>query len=141
MWGNVRLNDKKAVYRLIECSDADVNCTNGRPLFSTSLTLGKVMILHERSKSTLHRSMSCISEDSAQKLCTSTFSSPSSSSDEQMEVDECLDGCFLLHVACQTADVGMIELLLQQGTKINSTDLKDKRNCTILLFYFFPGDI
>lgn len=92
MWDNVRLNDKKAVYCLIVCSDADVNCNNGHPLFSTSLTLAKVMLLHERSKSTLHRSMSCMSEDSAQKLSTSTFTSPSSTSDDRMEVDERLDG-------------------------------------------------
>lgn len=110
MWHCVHLNDKKAVYRLIVCSDADANCTNGHPSFSTSLTLAEVMLLHECSKSTLHRSMSCMSADSAYKLSTrSTFSSSSSTSDEQKEVDECLDGCSLLHVACHTADASMID--------------------------------
>ncbi|KAJ1443077.1 Pleckstrin-like proteiny domain [Sesbania bispinosa] len=35
-----------------------------------------------------------------------------------------LDGCTLLHLACETADIGMLELLLQYGANINATDLR-----------------
>nr|GEW85840.1 ADP-ribosylation factor GTPase-activating protein AGD3-like [Tanacetum cinerariifolium] len=38
--------------------------------------------------------------------------------------NESLDGCSLLHVACQTADYSMVELLLQHGSNINASDLK-----------------
>ncbi|PWA74559.1 ADP-ribosylation factor GTPase-activating protein AGD3 [Artemisia annua] len=33
------------------------------------------------------------------------------------------DGCTLLHLACETADVGMIELLLQYGAIIMELEL------------------
>lgn len=32
------------------------------------------------------------------------------------------EGCSLLHLACQTADIGMVELLLQYGANINVLD-------------------
>lgn len=35
-----------------------------------------------------------------------------------------LVGSTLLHVACETADIGMVELLLQYGANINATDLR-----------------
>jgi Arf-GAP/coiled-coil/ANK repeat/PH domain-containing protein len=35
---------------------------------------------------------------------------------------EDLDGCTLLHLACETADIGMLELLLQYGANVNATD-------------------
>ncbi|GJS33340.1 ADP-ribosylation factor GTPase-activating protein AGD3-like protein [Tanacetum coccineum] len=38
--------------------------------------------------------------------------------------NESLDGCSLLHVACQTADCSMVELLLQHGSNINASDSK-----------------
>ncbi|KAK4350121.1 hypothetical protein RND71_029434 [Anisodus tanguticus] len=54
-------------------------------------------------------------------------SNSSSSFDPQSEseehcIDEFLDGCSLLHLACQTADIGMVELLLQHGASINACD-------------------
>ena len=33
-----------------------------------------------------------------------------------------LDGCTLLHLACEAADIGMLELLLQYGANINAMD-------------------
>nr|AFK44284.1 unknown [Lotus japonicus] len=33
-----------------------------------------------------------------------------------------LDGCTLLHLACETGDIGMLELLLQYGVNVNATD-------------------
>lgn len=37
---------------------------------------------------------------------------------------EDLEGCPLLHLACETADIGMLELLLQYGANINASDAK-----------------
>lgn len=36
------------------------------------------------------------------------------------------DGCSLLHLACLTADIGMVELLLQYGANINAADSKGR---------------
>ncbi|OIT04663.1 PREDICTED: ADP-ribosylation factor GTPase-activating protein AGD3-like isoform X1 [Nicotiana attenuata] len=52
--------------------------------------------------------------------CSSSFN-PQSESEEHC-IDEFLDGCSLLHLACQTADIGMVELLLQHGANINACD-------------------
>ncbi|XP_068665658.1 ADP-ribosylation factor GTPase-activating protein AGD3-like [Aristolochia californica] len=123
LWNSVCLNDKKAVYRLIVDSDADVNAVHGQTSFSTSLTLAKVMLLNERSASLLDRSSSCITGESLHKNSTKSTSKNSvDSSEDHKGVEECLEGCSLLHLACQTADLGMIELLLQYGANINATD-------------------
>lgn len=37
-----------------------------------------------------------------------------------------LEGCTLLHIACETADIGMVELLLQYGANINATDMRGR---------------
>ncbi|EPS65115.1 hypothetical protein M569_09665, partial [Genlisea aurea] len=37
-------------------------------------------------------------------------------------VDNLFDGCSLLHLACQNSDVGMVELLLQNGANVNVCD-------------------
>lgn len=46
--------------------------------------------------------------------------------EEGSKMDECFEGCSLLHLACQTADIGMIELLLQYGANVNALDLKGR---------------
>ncbi|KAJ4975054.1 hypothetical protein NE237_008228 [Protea cynaroides] len=118
MWDGVRTNDKKAVYRHIVCSDADVNAVNGQAFFSTSLTLGKIMLLQEQPS--LGRNSSFLAEDSLRDPSAKSLMSVSSGEDRNLE--ECLDGCSLLHLACQTADIGMLELLLQYGANINAPD-------------------
>ncbi|KHN13825.1 ADP-ribosylation factor GTPase-activating protein AGD3 [Glycine soja] len=44
------------------------------------------------------------------------------SSTKEGQVMDNLDGCTLLHLACETADIGMVELLLQYGANVNATD-------------------
>ncbi|KAF6168676.1 hypothetical protein GIB67_026562 [Kingdonia uniflora] len=111
MWASVRSNDKKALYRYIISSDTDVNMQNEHESFSSSFTLAKIMKLYEQSPSRT-------SEDFAEK----SMNSVSSSTEDTME--EYFEGCFLLHLACQTGDVGMIELLLQYDGNINTSNTR-----------------
>ncbi|WRX17690.1 Arf GTPase activating protein - like 4 [Theobroma cacao] len=46
-------------------------------------------------------------------------------SEDQIE-KECSDGCSLLHLACLTTDIGMVELLLQYGANINASDSRGR---------------
>lgn len=124
MWDSVRINDKKLVYRRIIDSDADVNAVHGQASFSTSLTLAKAMLLQEPLVSVLDRTSSCMTGDSLQRASTASSISSVSTSEDQSEVEDCFEGCSLLHLACQTADIGMIELLLQYGANINAPDSK-----------------
>ncbi|PIN04889.1 Myotrophin [Handroanthus impetiginosus] len=84
LWESVRMNDKKAVYRLIVTWEADVNA------------------VYDDSSKSLDQQLQEENEDSF--------------------VDEVFDGCSLLHLACQTADMGMVELLLQHGANVNAFD-------------------
>ncbi|KAF8400065.1 hypothetical protein HHK36_015940 [Tetracentron sinense] len=118
MWDSVRTNDKKAVYRHIVNSEADVNAVHGQASFSSSLSLAKVMLLQEQER--LDRNSSCLAEDSLDRAAASSLNTISTREDPIVE--EYLDGCSLLHLACQTADIGMIELLLQYSANINAPD-------------------
>ncbi|KAK3018170.1 hypothetical protein RJ639_003840 [Escallonia herrerae] len=109
IWEAVRANDKKAVYSLIVNSEADVNSVYEKVSCSSSLTLAKVMLLQEQ-KILDHKS----SGDSSGKL------NVGSANDGHMMED--LEGCSLLHLACETADIGMLELLLQYGANVNAPD-------------------
>eukprot|EP00262_Sarcandra_glabra_P012331 TRINITY_DN3151_c0_g1_i1.p1 TRINITY_DN3151_c0_g1~~TRINITY_DN3151_c0_g1_i1.p1 ORF type:complete len:466 (+),score=66.46 TRINITY_DN3151_c0_g1_i1:176-1399(+) len=106
MWDGIRNNDKKALYRHIVAFDADVNAVLGpTPTpFSTSLTLAKAMHSKKHPDSVFNRHSV-------------------STSEEQKEV-EFIEGCSLLHLACQTADIGMIELLVRYGANIDAPDSK-----------------
>ncbi|XP_015076146.1 ADP-ribosylation factor GTPase-activating protein AGD3 isoform X2 [Solanum pennellii] len=106
MWEAVRANDKKAVYRLIVSSEADVNALYKQVVSNSSLTLAKVMLLQELPYT--DQSSTCLEMDLA---------SPS----ERLIVGD-FDGCSLLHLACQTADLGMLELLMQYGANVNASD-------------------
>ncbi|KAF9604557.1 hypothetical protein IFM89_007678 [Coptis chinensis] len=121
MQNSVRSNDKKAVYRHIVCSGANVNAVNKRMSFSSSLA--RALLLNEPS---LDRNSSCLEEDSSEKTSPdktiSTSSRNSISTTEDRNVEESFEGRSLLQIACETADVGMIELLLQYGANINATD-------------------
>ena len=39
---------------------------------------------------------------------------------------EDLEGCSLLHLACETADIGMLKLLQQYGANVNASDSRDQ---------------
>ncbi|XP_043724655.1 ADP-ribosylation factor GTPase-activating protein AGD3-like [Telopea speciosissima] len=118
MWESVRTNDKKAVYRHIVCAEADVNALYGQTSFSTSITLAKVMLLQEQPN--LGRNSSFLAEDSLETPSANSLKLVSSGGEQNLE--EYLDGCSLLHIACQTGDIGMLELLLQYGANINFPD-------------------
>ncbi|KAG6520386.1 ADP-ribosylation factor GTPase-activating protein AGD3-like [Zingiber officinale] len=96
MWESVNANDKKAVYRLIVTFNVDVNITYEQASLNSSY--------------------------SQQKPSTTSFSSSTSTNDDRNELDDCFQGFSLLHLACWTADIGMIELLIQYGANSNSTD-------------------
>lgn len=128
IWDSVRTNNKKAVYQHIVTSNADVNAVYGQTPFNSSLTLAKAMLLQEQPTTMLDRTSSCIVGNSQGKIKASAMSScsPARTSEERNKMDECFEGCLLLHVACQTADIGMIELLLQYGANVNATDGKGR---------------
>ncbi|WOL03750.1 hypothetical protein Cni_G12470 [Canna indica] len=96
MWESVSANDKKAVYSHIVTSDVDINIK----FEQTDLNSGDFQLKSSNMNS---------------------FSSSSTNEDRNV-LDECFEGFSLLHLACWTADIGMIELLLQYGANLNSTD-------------------
>ncbi|KAJ6819523.1 ADP-ribosylation factor GTPase-activating protein AGD3-like isoform X2 [Iris pallida] len=124
MWDSVRANNKKAVYHHIVTLNADVNAVYCQTSLDGSLTLGKAMLLQEPPRM-LDRHVSNAIGDSQRKAASSIGScSPVSTTEDTSEMDECHEGWSFLHLACQTADIGMIELLLQYGANVNSTDLR-----------------
>ncbi|PSR89416.1 ADP-ribosylation factor GTPase-activating protein [Actinidia chinensis var. chinensis] len=119
LWEGVRANDKKAAYRLIVSYEADVNAIHGKASYNnTSLNLSKATQFQEQAHSPDHF-FDCLA-DYLDASSPSSFNSPSESEDQF--IDESLDGCSLLHLACQTADNGMVELLLQHGAHMNASD-------------------
>uniref|UniRef100_A0A1D1YFF0 ADP-ribosylation factor GTPase-activating protein AGD3 n=1 Tax=Anthurium amnicola TaxID=1678845 RepID=A0A1D1YFF0_9ARAE len=124
MWYSVRTNDKKAVYRQIVAFTADVNSVHTQASFSTSLTLAKVMLMQDNPDPVLDCIPGCSVGDSLNQISTTSSSCSPSTSEDRSELDESLEGFSLLHFACQNADIGMLELLLQYGANINATDFK-----------------
>ncbi|KAA8532217.1 hypothetical protein F0562_032258 [Nyssa sinensis] len=116
IWEAVRTNDKKAVYHLIVNSEADVNAVYEQLSCISSLTLAKLMMLQEQT--ILDHNPSCLTGDSLGKSLSSLNLAGTS---EGLMIED-LDGCSLLHLACETADIGMLELLLQYGANINAFD-------------------
>lgn len=117
IWEGVRANDKKAVYRHIVNSEVDVNAVYEQTSCGSSLTLAKVMLMPEQTNH--DHSSSGLPGDSLERSSTSSINLAGTSESQSLED---LDGCTLLHLACETADIGMIELLLQYGANINATD-------------------
>ncbi|WOK96651.1 ADP-ribosylation factor GTPase-activating protein AGD3-like isoform X1 [Canna indica] len=126
MWDSVRGNDKKTVYHQIVASDADVNIIYGQASVNTCLTLAKAMLLQDQPIAVLDHSSSCLLGDSLQKSSTLSSISSAGTSDDRKEVDECFEGFTLLHLACLISDMGMVELLLQYGANVNSTDSRGR---------------
>lgn len=113
IWEGVCGNDKKAVYRLIVTHEIDVNAVYDHACCSSSLTLAKVMLLQENGS--LER---CPSVDRSSTIPSNMVGTSGGQTLED------LDGCSLLHLACENADIAMLELLLQYGASVNSTDSK-----------------
>ncbi|PWA58597.1 arf GTPase activating protein [Artemisia annua] len=119
LWENVRANDKKAVYLFIVICEADVNAPHGHASYSSSSSVASIMQFQDQSN--LDHEFDYLEDYSTDN------SSRSLTSIREIDdplTNESLDGCSLLHVACQTADCSMVELLLQHGSNINASDSK-----------------
>lgn len=114
IWDGVRSNDKKAVYRHIINSEADVNAVY-KQVPCGSLTLAKVMLMQEPTGLEQHNYKA---SDFVERSTSSSISEGTS----EGQAMESLDGCTLLHLACETGDIGMLELLLQCGANVNAID-------------------
>ncbi|KAI4340624.1 hypothetical protein MLD38_025439 [Melastoma candidum] len=104
-------NDKKALYRSIVNSEIDIHTVFELSSRISSLTLAKTMLPQE-STSRTHTS----------SLERSSISSSNYGSASEFPVMDYAEGCTLLHLACDTADIGMLELLLQYGVNVNAVD-------------------
>uniref|UniRef100_A0A7N0V0Y2 Uncharacterized protein n=1 Tax=Kalanchoe fedtschenkoi TaxID=63787 RepID=A0A7N0V0Y2_KALFE len=105
VWESVRINDIKGVYRYIVTSEADINGIHGRILscmFYSRLNLSFI----ERGHVILKIS----------------FYPQRASHSQQLLPGERCGGYSLLHLACQCADIGMVELLLQYGANVHIID-------------------
>ncbi|KAL9226437.1 hypothetical protein vseg_002251 [Gypsophila vaccaria] len=118
IWEGVCNNDKKAVYRCIVNFEADVNAVYEIASSSSSITLAKVMLLSEQ---TSHGQNTNIWTG---ELSSKSSESSSVSAENEIPSMEDLDGCSLLHIASEFADIGMLELLLQYGANVNVFDSK-----------------
>lgn len=116
LWESVGTNDMKAVYRLIVIFEADVNAIHGQVLPNISLTI----IQHNEVVWTWNPDQNFYVD-----YGTSRSSYPEGENEDQI-IHEGFDGCSLLHLACQTCDIGMVELLLQHGANVNACDLRNQ---------------
>eukprot|EP01018_Ginkgo_biloba_P017317 Gb_03581 [translate_table: standard] len=121
MWDAVQANNKQMVYRLIVCSDADVNILYEQAKSNNSLHLTKARITRGDIDVMQNNFAGCSGHI---QLSDSVTTSPSSvtDSDDFIEMEDGLQRCSLLHLACYTGDLGMLELLLQYGADLNAVD-------------------
>ncbi|KAL9688386.1 hypothetical protein QQ045_032807 [Rhodiola kirilowii] len=96
VWESVRINDVKGVYRYIVTSEVDLNAIHGR---ASSFFL--------------------LSGEFAENLPSPPCNASSS---QELLAGERVGIFSLLHLACQCADIGMVELLLQYGVNVNAVD-------------------
>ncbi|XP_027122773.2 ADP-ribosylation factor GTPase-activating protein AGD3-like isoform X1 [Coffea eugenioides] len=113
LWESVRMNDKKSAYRLIVICEVDVNAILRQASLTTPLSLAKPMRLQDHANA--HQNFDNMDGGSV-------LSANAESISHSQFINYLLDGCSLLHLACQIADVSMVELLLQHGANINSCD-------------------
>jgi Arf-GAP with coiled-coil, ANK repeat and PH domain-containing protein len=138
LWQSVWTNDKKAAYRLIITSTADVNAIythqdlpSPSPLSLSSpdpsLTLAKAIYIHDRQ----HSMVSIPDQTTSSSSFEALGSSCNADGKGEMGVGvgdqmESYEGFTLLHLACREADLGMVELLLQYGANVNSVDAQGR---------------
>ena len=113
LWESVRMNDKKSAYRLIVICEVDVNAILRQASLTTPLSLAKPTRLQDHANA--HQNFDNMDGGSI-------LSANAESISHSQFINYLLDGCSLLHLACQIADVSMVELLLQHGANINSCD-------------------
>ncbi|XP_074295719.1 ADP-ribosylation factor GTPase-activating protein AGD3 isoform X1 [Silene latifolia] len=116
IWEGVRTNDKKAVYRCIVNFEADVNAIYEISSSNSSVTLAKVMLLPEQTSHGQN------TNEWTGDLSSKSSESSNLSAENEIPSMEDLEGCHLLHLACEFADIGMLELLLQYGANVNASD-------------------
>lgn len=121
MWESVRANNKKAVYHLIVCSEADVNAIHRQPSTAKSFIMPR---MRNSDETPLVRDADRGRAKSVDRTASRSLSSLMKGKDASRE--NSLDGCSLLHLACQFADVGMVELLLQYGANVNAVDSRGR---------------
>ncbi|XP_057518772.1 ADP-ribosylation factor GTPase-activating protein AGD3-like isoform X1 [Amaranthus tricolor] len=119
MWESVRANNKKAVYQLIICCEADVNSMHKQPSTFKSFIMPRAK---DSDEVPLIRNTDRGRAKYVERTVSRSLSSLTKGKDPFRESS--LDGCTLLHLACQYADVGMVELLLQYGANIDAVDSK-----------------
>ncbi|KAH9329287.1 hypothetical protein KI387_001395 [Taxus chinensis] len=121
MWEAVRANNKQMAYRLIVNSNADVNATYEQARANDSSIFSKATIMIRE-----HTTMKNISTSGSGRIQLSdsptTSGSSITDSDDLSEAEEGLQQCTLLHLACCSGDLGMLELLLQYGANLNVPD-------------------
>ncbi|KAL6551304.1 ADP-ribosylation factor GTPase-activating protein agd3 [Orobanche minor] len=128
MWNAVRAGDKKSVYGLIVNSETALHAKyeqgTGGSSSNPSPTLAKVMLLQEQTA--LGPYSGCLGAEVLHKSFSGSFNPANTSEGNSSNCNnasiEDLDGCSLLHLACETGDIGMIELLLQYGANVNAAD-------------------
>ncbi|XP_021716096.1 ADP-ribosylation factor GTPase-activating protein AGD3-like [Chenopodium quinoa] len=121
MWESVRANNKQAVYHLIVCSEADVNAMHRQPSSAKSFIMPRA---RNSDETPLVRDADRGRAKSVDRTASRSLSSLIKGKDASR--DNSLDGCSLLHLACQFTDVGMVELLLQYGANINAVDSRGR---------------
>ncbi|KAK2979936.1 hypothetical protein RJ640_007079 [Escallonia rubra] len=108
IWEAVKTNNLREVYRLIATSD--VNIVN-----TTYDALGGVNLHHDSEDHDLQEGFCDFDEKRYDPAACQKIKDSSKS-------DNCLQGCSLLHLACQAGYPLMLELLLQFGADINKCD-------------------
>ncbi|KAK9066350.1 hypothetical protein SSX86_013673 [Deinandra increscens subsp. villosa] len=117
LWENVRANDKKAVYLLIIICEADVNAAHGHASYKSS-SVARMMQFEDNNND--DHEFDYLKDYSTDNSSRSSLTSIREIDDPL--TNESLNGCSLLHLASQTADCTMVELLLQHGASINASD-------------------
>ncbi|XP_024993659.1 ADP-ribosylation factor GTPase-activating protein AGD4-like isoform X1 [Cynara cardunculus var. scolymus] len=106
IWGAVKSNNIREVYRLIATSNANIVNTTYDEVAGADLFHN----VHEHDSS----------KDSVSAEKTDPFSCKKIT--DYSKPESCLEGCTLLHLACNSGYQVMLELLLQFGADINRSD-------------------
>jgi len=138
IWDAVSSNSLPVVLRLLITADANVNTTfeqamgatesSRSPLASLAGALSRKGFVSSSARS--NWSGPLLSSHNAPRP-RSAMSSPlrgqdrtegPSSSDLSIADTRDLQGCSLLHIACQIGELSLVELLLQHGAQVNAVD-------------------
>ncbi|KAH7293159.1 hypothetical protein KP509_28G014600 [Ceratopteris richardii] len=124
IWTAVENNDKRLVYSLIVCFDADVNTTYEQATRETQEVIQKQGLYDNPTDFGPQNQSSCAYLlDSDYNGINNELDSPSSSTKLVESIkDEKMNGWTLLHLACYTNKLGMVELLLQYGAQVDARD-------------------